>query len=193
MLRIYRFVYTVEAAEFGNQLYCCFLAYSGNAGNVVRAVAHQCFEVDKVGRGSLVFFEERLRGHLLRLPCRCEQYGDIRRDELECIAVSRQQIYMHACRLAHARHGSEQIVSLVALKLAYIQTELAHQRFRDRQLCKQLRRHRLSVRLVFVKQLVTKGRSLQIIRHGGIQRGQLLELRQYYGHHAVQRAGVRTA
>ena len=43
------FIDAVQRTELLHQLLCCFLAYLGHAGNVVRRIAHQGFQIYEPG------------------------------------------------------------------------------------------------------------------------------------------------
>ena len=66
-------IHALQAAEFGDQRQCGFLADAGHAGDVVRSIAHQALDVNELRRLDAVFLADGGGVHGKGLLVRCQQ------------------------------------------------------------------------------------------------------------------------
>ena len=119
-LRPARFVRVSERvfqlSEFGKQLERRLFADLRHAGNVVRRVAHQTFQIDDARRLDPVSVEKLLPVEHVDLADPLARHPDARMfaDELEAVAVARDEDRVDALRLAIGGIGPEKVVGLVS-------------------------------------------------------------------------------
>jgi hypothetical protein len=107
----------VEGAELGDPLGRRLRSDTGNAGQVVAGLTHQCREVgithraDAVAELHLCRCDAREIGH----PLAGVEHGHPVTDQLEGVAVAGADQDVEAVRCRLAREGGDDVVSLVAL------------------------------------------------------------------------------
>ena len=185
-------VNTVKTSVLQNQLERCFFPDSGNAGNVIRAISHQCLDVHE-GRGrDTVLLHKFFLVHIHRFAVGGKQNVYVFADQLKRVAVSRHQISFRVCLAAHLSEGTENIVRLVSFQFKNVISHCHEQLLGNGKLLCQLLRHRLAPRLVGIKHFVTEGGRLEVKRHRAIIGRERVCLTRDHGDKTVERIGGKT-
>ena len=144
-----------------NQVHGGLLANAGDAGNIVRAVAHQRFQIDDAARRKAVL---RLK-HLRRVQDRLVfahaglHMADRRRigDELQAVLIAGDDRAVPACVMTFDRDCPKNIVGLIARLLIAADAHGVQYLFEHRHLCGQVLGHRLALGLITVISLMAEG------------------------------------
>ena len=171
------------------------LPNGGNAGNIVRSVAHQRFHIDKFRRRHLVLGLHVLGIIVVDLRASPAGLGDpdfdVRIRELQEIPVSGYHGHFHACRLAALCHGSQDVIGLIALQGQNGNPHGRENFLHQRHLFPQFLRHGLSRPLVIPVHLVPERRSRQVKGHSQMIRLLFLQNLKHNIEEAVHRIGVK--
>ena len=177
-------VENVLDALIGEQELCRRLrADTGHARNVVRAVAHQPFHINQANRREAVLLLERrciirlcLADALLR-----QKDGELRANELQGIAVARNDARLHAlCRRLRGERPDD-VVRLVVVPFEKGDAECLRQLLQQRNLGDQLLRRLIPRPLVVGIERRAKRRTALVERDDDLCRRKLLQ--ELYEHH----------
>ena len=169
-------------------------AHARHAGNVVRAVAHQRFEIDDMDRGKAVLLAERLRRHVpgggLPHPGGDELDLGMVGDQLQAVLVAGDDDTVPARRLAFAGDRADEVVRLVTGELVARDVHRVEHLFEDRHLHGKLLGHALALGLVAVIFQMAEGRLAAVKGHAQRIRLLLVFKARHGGEKPVDRMGV---
>ena len=172
------FINAVQGAELGYELQGGLFTDAGDAGDVVRAVAHKGFHVHELVGTDAVSLHEGGFIHVGGGVVACQQDVDAGGDELEGVLISRQEIG-HAVLgvgLGHSGQGAQDIVGLVALHVQNMQAQHFRELTGHGHLGAELVGHGVAARLIGIVHLMAEGRGLQVVGDGGVVGLQGLQL-----------------
>ena len=158
-------------------------ADAGHTRNIVRAVAHQPLHIDQADRRKAVLLLERCRIIRLRLTDALlrQKDGELRADELQGVAVARNDACLHAlCRRLH-RERADDVVRLVVIKFEKRNAECLRQLLQQRNLGDQFLRRFVPRSLVVGIKSRAKRRTALVECDDDLCRRQLLQ--ELYEHH----------
>ena len=181
----------IQRAELRDELEGGLLTDAGDAGDVIRAVAHEGLDVHELVGADAVFLHKGSLVSIHRGGIPCQQYVDARRDELKGVTVTREDVraaFLGGC-LGHSGQRTEDIVGLIALHGEDIHAQHLGKRTGHRHLGAKLIGHGVATGLVFVVELMTKGRCLEIVGNGGIVGIEILDLTGQDVDQAVESVG----
>ncbi len=175
------------------QLQRGFFADAGNAGNIVRVVAHQTLEVAHAVWFKTVLF---LKNVPVELDCFADallgqEHVRMFVDELERVAVTGDEQRVNLLCFAKPRERAQYIVRFVARRFADGNAHLLEQFFEQRKLRAEVFLRLLAPRFVLRILVVPKGRPVHVERDDEIIRISLNELEQH-ADEAMQRARWRS-
>ena len=171
-------IHALQAAEFGDQRQCGFLADAGHAGDVVRRIAHQALDVDKLWRLDAVLLADGGRVHGDGLFVGRQQNRRCIVHKLQAVAVTGSQQRRAARGLARCGQRAENIVGLPARLADLHKAKVGQQLLQNRHLLGQLLGHAVAGGLVAVVGGVAERRRALIPRDGdgvGLVRRQQVE------------------
>ena len=163
------FVHPVQGAEAAQQVQGGFLPDAGDAGNVVRRVAHEGLEVDHFDGVEAVLLPED-RGVVLNglgLTHARLDVDDVAffRDELEGVLVPGDEAAVIPRLLADAGHGAQKVVRLPARQLVPADAHGVEDLLQNGHLDLQLLGHALAGGLIGGAQLVAEGWGVDVEGH----------------------------
>ena len=159
-------------------------ADTGHARNVVRAVAHQPFHIDQADRREAVFLLERRCIIRLRLADALlrQKDGELRANELQGIAVARNDARLHALCRRLCGERPDDVVRLVVVPFEKGDAERLRQLLQQRNLGDQLFRRFVPRSLVVGIESRAKRRTALVECDDDLCRRQLLqELDEHHG------------
>ena len=174
-------VYTsVIHDELGRRL----LSHFRNTGDVVGAVAHERFDINKCLRRYTVFFED-----ILRVIVFCQSLSlfglgdpdaDVIRRALKKVPVARHKCNLHAFFLTAPCKRAQDIIRLQARLFPYLYAHGLKDLLDQRDLFPQFGRHRLARPLVLLVDLMAESWRVDIKRHSEIVCLLLVEYLEQY-------------
>ena len=186
----------VERTEALQQVVCRLRPDARYTRDIVRAVAHKSLQIDEALRLQPVFRAEDVRRVALRprLPAlRVHQaHGDVLVDELQAVAVSRQDNAVPPGLLAQTADRAEHIVRLPALAGIDRDVHRGEHLLHDRHLHGKLLRHGVARSLVAVIAQMAERRRMQVERHAQRVRFFLAALFFQNIQKAVDRIGIKS-
>ena len=164
-------------------------AHAGHAGDVVRGVAHQTFDVNELFWFHAVGLPHVFRGHAAGVADALAgvEDGGVLPGELEGIPVAGDQQHLPPGLLAGLRDRAEDVVGLVAGALQNRNLHARDQLADDGILGAQVVRHGLAGGLVAVEDLLAEGGRVHVEGHGQAVGPLLADHLQQHHHKAVHR------
>ena len=149
----------LHVAIFLNQLERSLRPYARHAGNIIRGIAHQSLQLNKLLRHQAFIICGKL-GLIKNLDIADAALRIInlraRIHKLQLVAVARNDDNLHILRRMHSK-GADDVICLVVIKLQRRNAHRAQHLHRQRELLAQLARRRLTLPLVIFVQLCTEG------------------------------------
>ena len=185
------FVYFIHRAETADKIKRSLFADSGNAGNVVRRVAHKRLEVGHKLRLKAVFLTEPPGSvhYRLRLP-HAGLYiadGSSIAYKLQTVLVAGDYRAVPAFFFADACSSAEYIVRFISLKLITADAHIVKHFLEYRHLYGELVRHRLALSLICLAGTVAKGRRFEVEADAHCVRVYLIQQPSENGKKAINR------
>ena len=174
----------------GDELERGLLADTRNTGDVVRGVAHQRLDIDKLLRRDTVFLKKLCTVEDDGFLVGCQKDSDIVADELQCIAVARQKICLIAVVDCLCRKGTEDIVGFVSGLLRNGEAHCRGTFLCVRELHAQFIRGGVAACLIFGIRLVAEGRLFAVKCDDADVGLDCVQLFFQHGDHTVDRVGV---
>ena len=162
-----------------NQIGGGLLSDTRNTRNIIRAVTHQCLDINKFFRSHLITLHHICRIIIFNLRTgsfcfRNPNFYLICR-QLKQITVTGNNADIHALCFCHPGNGSKQIIRFITRFFHNRDSHSLQNFFHDRHLLPQFLRHRFSRSLVGIKHLMAEGRLATVKCHRQIIRFFLIQ------------------
>ncbi len=149
---IYMRIDFIQRAVLRNQFQCRLLSHAGDAGDIVRRIAHESFHINHLGWRDVVFLFHRCRRHGRHLGDALLR--EVHRGALACrlqhISIAGDDVNRHLLLVAK-RKSPQDVIAFIAVQTIDRCPQDAHHIANEIKLGHQLRRRRLSRGLVAVK------------------------------------------
>ena len=176
-----------------HQVHGGLFAHAGDAGDVIRAIPHECLQIHHQGRREAVFLLKALRRiqhrfGLAHAGFHVADAGGIG-NQLQAILIAGNDDAVPAAFLAYGGGGAQNIVSFKTLQLVAADAHGVQNFFQDGHLGRQLLWHTLALGLVGLILLMAEGGSFQVKTDADRLRLLLLQQTLQDGHKAVNSVG----
>ena len=156
----------LNTAKLDDHFGGCLLTYSWNSRNIIRTVAHQCFQLDNLRRCYLIFLKNFrcvvVFNGCLTPDCLRQTDQDLICSKLEKISVSGKNGNIHPLRFTPSGNRTKKIICLISFQGHDIDSHRG-KHFPDQgNLFPEFFRHRLTSPLVSFISLVAECRCAQI-------------------------------
>ena len=162
-------IYLLQGSIPLHKIHCGLLPDARDSGYIIRAIAHECLQIDDADRLEAVFLAEKLRRVFLRLGLTHAAFdvADVGRVayELKAVLIAGHYAAVPAGGLAALSDCAEQIVRLVAFELKAQYAHLVKYFLENGYLHGQFLGHTLALCLIAVVALVPEGGRFEVKGH----------------------------
>ena len=172
----------LHGAKMLDQVQCGFFSNALHAGDVVRSIAHQAFDLDELTGAYAVFLLHSVHVHHHRLAAahhgRGQQYGSGIAYQLQAVPVSGGQEAVVLPGGTGGGQSAQDIVGLPAFGTDRAVAQQLQKLFEQGHLLGQLLRHTVAVGLVATVHFMTEGGGTQVKGHCDLVRLAFLDQRE---------------